>query len=112
MLIDIRAFAAYAKSRLVDAINVCIPTVLLKRSSLSLDDISESIVARGDRGRFAKWKEVDGIVIYDSDSLRVKDSYPLTTLATKFIEAGFTGSAYGLIGSPPPFPLLSPGNEN
>ena len=100
MLIDIRAFAAFAKSRLEDAINVCIPTVLLKRSSLSLDDILESIVARGDRGRFARWKEVDGIVIYDADSLRVKDSYPLATLATKFIEAGFTGATYGLIGSP------------
>jgi len=100
LLIDIRAFAAFAKARLVDAINVCIPTVLLKRSSLTLDDISESIVARGDRGRFAKWKEVDGIVIYDSDSLRVKDSYPLTTLATKFIEAGFNGATYGLIGPP------------
>jgi hypothetical protein len=99
LLIDIRAFGAYAKSRLVDAINVCVPTVLLKRSSLSLDDISESIVARGDRGRFARWKEVDGIVIYDADSLRVKESHPLTTLATKFIEAGFTGSTYGLIGS-------------
>ena len=100
LVIDIRAFAAYAKSRFVDAINVCIPTVLLKRSSLSLDDISESIVARGDRGRFAKWKEVDGIMIYDADSLSVKDSYPVTTLAAKFIEAGFNGATYGLIGSP------------
>src|SRR5208282_648426 len=68
LLVDIRAFAAYAKSRLVGAVNICIPTVLLKRPSLSLDDISKSI-SRENRGRFAKWKEADGIVIYDADSL-------------------------------------------
>jgi hypothetical protein len=98
LLIDIRAFAAYAKSRLVDAINVCIPTVLLKRSSLSMSDISGSIVSKGDRGRFGGWKDADGIVLYDADSLRVKDSHPLATLAGKFKEAGFQGTTYGLIG--------------
>ena len=98
LVIDIRAFASFAKSRLVGAINVCIPTVLLKRPSLSLDDISDSILSKGDRGRFVKWKEVDGIVIYDVDSLRVKDSYPLATLATKFVEEGFEGTTYGLTG--------------
>jgi len=97
LLVDIRAFAAYAKSRLVGAVNICIPTVLLKRPSLSLDDISKSI-SRENRGRFAKWKEADGIVIYDADSLRVKDSYPLATLAMKFLEAGFERSTYGLSG--------------
>ena len=105
LVIDIRAFAAYAKGRLVDSINVCIPTVLLKRASLSLDDISESIVSRGDRGRFARWKEADGIVIYDADSLRVKDAYPLATLAIKFAEAGFDRVTYGLTGTPLP-PLV------
>jgi Rhodanese-like domain len=103
LLVDIRAFTAYAKSRLVDAIHVCIPTVLLKRPSLSLDDISERIVCRGDRGRFVRWKEADGIVIYDSDSLRVKDSCPLATLASKFQEAGFERPTYGLIGNGPTF---------
>jgi Rhodanese-like domain len=102
LLIDIRAFAAYAKSRLTDAINVCIPTVLLKRSSLSMSDISGSIVSKGDRGRFGGWKEADGIVLYDADSLRVKDSHPLATLAGKFKEAGFEGTTYGLIGIPFP----------
>ena len=101
LLLDIRAFAAFAKSRLVDAINVCIPTVLLKRSSLSLDDITESVVSITDRARFSKWKEADGIVIYDADSLRVKDSYPVGTLASKFIEAGFQKATYGLSGTPP-----------
>ena len=79
------------------AINICIPTVLLKRPSLSLDDISENI-SRGNRGRFAKWKEAEGVVIYDADSLRVKDSYPLATLAAKFLEAGFERPTYGLSG--------------
>jgi rhodanese-related sulfurtransferase len=101
LLIDIRAFSAYAKGRLADAINVCIPTVLLKRSSLSLTDISDSIVSRGDRGRFAGWKEAQGIVLYDADSLRVKDSHPLVTLAAKFVEAGFERTTYGLIGTTP-----------
>jgi hypothetical protein len=97
LLVDIRCFAAYAKSRLAGAINICIPTVLLKRPSLSLDDISESI-SSADRGRFAKWKDADGIVIYDADSLKVKDTYPLSTLATKFFEAGFERPTYGLSG--------------
>lgn len=99
LLVDIRPFAAYAKSRLVDAVHVCIPTILLKRPSLSLDDISDTIVSRGGRVRFARWREVDGIVIYNADSLRVRDSYPLTTLAGKFVGAGFERPTYGLVGS-------------
>jgi len=98
VVIDIRAFAAFAKARCTDAINVCIPTVLLKRASLTLEDIEAMVVSSGERGRFARWKEADGIVIYDADSLRVKDSYRLATLATKFIEAGFKNTTYGLIG--------------
>jgi Rhodanese-like domain len=98
LLVDIRAFPAYTKSRLVDAINVCTPTVLLKRSSFSLDDISKNIVLQADRGRFTKWKDADAIVIYDADSLQVKDSYRLAILATKFVRAGFKRTIYGLIG--------------
>jgi hypothetical protein len=64
-----------------------------------VEDISENVVSRGDRARFSKWKEADGILIYDTDSLRVKDSYPLTTLAAKFLEAGYEKPIYGLIGS-------------
>lgn len=106
LVIDIRAFAAFAKGRLVDSINVCIPTVLLKRTSLSLDDISDGIVSKDDRGRFAKWKDADGILIYDADSLRVKDAYPIATLAAKFAEEGFDRITYGLTGPslPPAIP--------
>lgn len=100
LVLDIRAFAAYAKSRVGGAINVCIPTVLLKRPSLSLDDVSGS-VSESDRRRFAKWKEAEGIVIYDSDSLRVKEAYPLATLAAKFLEAGYEQPTYGITGDTP-----------
>jgi Rhodanese-like domain len=102
LVLDIRAFAAYAKSRVRGAINVCIPTVLLKRPSLKLDDVSGSI-SESDRGRFANWKEAEGIVIYDTDSLRVKEAYPLATLAAKFLEAGYEQPTYGITGdiSPP-----------
>jgi rhodanese-related sulfurtransferase len=99
LVIDIRSFSAYAKGRMQNAINVCIPTVLLKRSTLSLEDIAESIVSKGDRDRFAQWKDVDGIVIYDADSLRVNEAYPLATLAGKFTETGFSKASYGLIGT-------------
>ena len=112
LVLDIRAYAAYAKSRVRGAVNVCIPTVLLKRPSLSLDDISESIVPSEDRGRFGKWKEVDGIVIYDTDSLRVNEAYPLATLAAKFLEAGFHKPAYGVTGNSAPTPFLSRSNSN
>jgi hypothetical protein len=100
LLVDIRAFPAYSESRLIDAINICIPSILLKRPNFSLDDISKNIISQSGRDRFAKWKDADGIVIYDADSLLVRDSYRLTTLATKFIEAGFERAIYGLIGSP------------
>jgi hypothetical protein len=100
LVLDIRAFAAYAKARVRGAINVCIPTMLLKRPSLSLDGVSGSI-SESDRGRFAKWKEAEGIVIYDTDSLRVKEAYPLATLAAKFLEAGYEQPTYGITGDTP-----------
>lgn len=101
LLVDFRAFHAYAQSRIVGAINVCIPSVLLKRSSFSLDDILKRIISQDDRDQFAKWKDVDSIVIYDTDSLQIKESCRLATLANKFIDAGFERKIYGLIGPTP-----------
>ena len=63
LLLDLRVFAQYAKSRIQGALNLCIPTTLLKRPSYNVQRLAETFTSRKeDRGKFVQWREVKVIV--------------------------------------------------
>lgn len=100
LLLDIRTYKVFAESRITRAVNLCIPTTLLKRQSFNVTKLSETFAKDEDKERFARWKDMKYIVVYDSDSQDAKDaatSAPLHTLS-KFIREGWTGQAYVLKG--------------
>lgn len=100
LLLDVRTFKVFSQSRITKAVNLCIPTTLLKRPSFNVTKLSETFAKDEDKERFAKWKDMKYIVVYDSDSQDARDaaaSAPLHTLS-KFIREGWKGQAYVLKG--------------
>lgn len=100
LLLDVRTYKVFAQSRISRAVNLCIPTTLLKRPSFNVTKLSETFAKDEDKERFARWKDMKYIVVYDNDSQDAKDaaaSAPLHTLS-KFIREGWKGQAYVLKG--------------
>ena len=63
LLLDLRVFAQYAKSRIQGALNLCIPTTLLKRPSYNVQRLAETFTSKKEeRVKFRRWKEVKVIV--------------------------------------------------
>jgi protein-tyrosine phosphatase len=100
LLLDVRSYKAYAESRIERAVNLCIPTTLLKRPSFNVSKLSETFAKDEDKEMFAKWKDMKYIVVYDADSKDFKDAASMTSLHTlsKFVREGWKGQAYVLKG--------------
>ncbi|KAI5778963.1 protein-tyrosine phosphatase-like protein [Geopyxis carbonaria] len=100
LLLDVRTYKLFAESRISSAVNLCIPTTLLKRPSFNVSKLSETFANQRDKEIFGKWKAMEFIVVYDADSKDVHDSSGMTALHTlsKFSREGWRGKAYILKG--------------
>ncbi|RLV92269.1 Tyrosine-protein phosphatase 1 [Spathaspora sp. JA1] len=93
ILFDIRCFKQYSKTRLKKAVNLCIPTTLLKRKSLNLIEILNNFINLPVNTKdliVNKLKEQDStakikVLIYDSHSKINEDiSYSLYQTCVRF----------------------------
>ncbi|KAI7899106.1 protein-tyrosine phosphatase-like protein [Cokeromyces recurvatus] len=95
LIIDVRSFSYYSKCRIRTAINISIPSVLLKRPSYTLEKIAESIVSREAADRFMQFhKTATHIIFYDHASSKPSDSGNSATailLGSKLRQAGYKG---------------------
>ncbi|KAG0132008.1 hypothetical protein HOY82DRAFT_309304 [Tuber indicum] len=100
LLLDVRTYNLYAESRIERAVNLCIPTTLLKRPSFNVTKLSETFAKDEDKEKFATWKDMKYIVVYDTDLKDLKDPSTMTSLHTlnKFVREGWKGQAYVLKG--------------
>lgn len=100
LLLDVRTYKAFSESRIVSAVNLCIPTTLLKRPSFNVAKLSETFASDQDKQRFSQWSTMEHIVVYDADSQDLSDSSGMTALHTlsKFSREGWKGRAYVLKG--------------
>lgn len=102
LIIDVRAYSYFAKTRIRSAINVSIPSVLLKRPTYTLEKVCESITyddKAADRMRL--WSQATHIVFYDHSSYSPSDSGNSTTailLGSKLRSAGYKGQLNYLQG--------------
>jgi len=103
LLLDVRTYNLYAESRIERAVNLCIPTTLLKRPSFNVTKLSETFAKDEDKEKFATWKDMKYIVVYDTDFKDLKDPSTMTSLHTlnKFVREGWKGQAYVLRGKLP-----------
>lgn len=71
LLIDVRSFQYYSKSRIQDSIHISIPSILLKRPSYTLEKVCEG----ESRAKLLDhWQDALYIIFYDHSSYKPSDS--------------------------------------
>lgn len=102
LVIDVRSFAFYSKSRINSAIHVSIPSVLLKRPAYTLDKVCESIIIKEAADRLKNWHRATHVVFYDHASYKPSDSGNSATailLGSKLRKSGYSGQLNYLQGN-------------
>ncbi|OLN86631.1 Tyrosine-protein phosphatase 1 [Colletotrichum chlorophyti] len=98
LLLDLRVSQQYAQARIEGALNLCIPTTLLKRATFNLTKLQQTFQNADNEGRFAKWKSTKHLVVYDAYSAEKRDAVSCMNMIKKFSNEGYTGSTYILRG--------------
>ncbi|CAK3823275.1 related to tyrosine- phosphatase non-receptor type 12 [Lecanosticta acicola] len=94
LLLDLRVATQYATSHAVGALNLCIPTTLLKRPSFNVQKLAETFKDDEQRGRFENWRNASYIIVYDGNSATLKDATICSNTIKKFRSEGFEGALY------------------
>ena len=93
LLLDLRVYPQYSQSRVRGALNLCIPTTLLKRSSFNLQKLEDTFTSDEDKERFATWEHCKYIIVYDANSTTLKDATCPVHVLKKFQAEGWRGTA-------------------
>ncbi|KAI1438556.1 hypothetical protein GGR50DRAFT_691089 [Xylaria sp. CBS 124048] len=91
LILDVRVATHYAQSRIRGALNLCIPTTLLKRPAFNLDRLRQTLHTTEDQAKFSEWVQVKHLIIYDATSSETRDATAAMNLFKKFTDAGFEG---------------------
>ena len=92
LLLDLRASPQYQKSRIDKAMNLCIPTTLLKRPSFNVQKLMETFANEAEKAKFSKWRTIRYIVVYDAASSLLKDATSCVNTLKKFTNEGWQGT--------------------
>ena len=95
LVLDLRVYQQYASARVKGALNLCIPTTLLKRPSFTVQKLLDTFNNDHDRDEFEKWENCPYIVVYDANSLQLKEAITSQNVLKKFVTEGWRG--HGLI---------------
>lgn len=98
LLLDIRSAQNFATSRIKGALNLCIPTTLLKRATFNTHKLYQTFQGGQGSEKFSQWREASAIVVYDSNSSDQRDAVTPLNMIKKFTSEGFTGKACILKG--------------
>lgn len=94
LLLDLRVFPQYSQSRLIGALNLCIPTTLLKRPSFNVKKLADTFAKEKEKTKFKQWTAAKYIVVYDASSAQLKDATSAINTLKKFTTEGWQGTAY------------------
>lgn len=98
LLLDIRSSNNYASSRIKGALNLCIPTTLLKRATYNTEKLQQTFQSSSASDKFSTWRDVDRIIVYDSRSSDKRDTVAAQNMIKKFTNEGYTGETAILRG--------------
>ncbi|KAK7514642.1 tyrosine-protein phosphatase-like protein non-receptor [Phyllosticta citriasiana] len=98
LLLDLRVSTQYAISKIRGALNLCIPTTLIKRPSFTVEKLAETFKDDNQRRKFEKWRSCKYIVVYDADSRQLRDATCCVNTLNKFTNEGWTGATYIIRG--------------
>lgn len=92
LLLDLRVSPQYAQSRIKGALNLCIPTTLLKRATFDLEKLRSTFQADREQEKFANWQKASHLVVYDAFSSERRDAVSAMNMMKKFANEGYSGS--------------------
>ena len=98
LLLDVRVATHYAASRIQGALNLCIPTTLLKRATFNLHKLQQTFQSDEQQAAFSAWRDKAYLVVYDSSSADKRDAVAAMNMLKKFTNEGYTGKARVLRG--------------
>lgn len=94
LILDLRVSTMYAKSHIAGALNLCIPTTLLKRPSFNVKKLAETFKDGEQRSKFENWRNSSYIIVYDTSSAQLKDAQICLNTIKKFQGEGYEGTLY------------------
>jgi len=109
LLLDLRVSPQFARSRVRGALNLCIPTTLLKRATFDLQKLQQTFQVDRDREKFSRWRSTTHLVVYDASSFNKRDAISSVNMIKKFTNEGYTGSTNILRGGFNAFAAAYPG---
>jgi protein-tyrosine phosphatase len=98
LLLDLRVAPQYAQARIIEALNLCIPTTLLKRPSFNTAKLTDTFKVEREKARFSAWRDCKYIIAYDAQSGEKKDATSAVHTLRKFEIEGFQGRSFILKG--------------
>ena len=98
LLLDLRVSPQFIHSRITGAMNLCIPTTLLKRASYDVQKLADTFTQEAEKEKFSQWREVTHIVLYDANSTQLKDATSSVNTLKKFTQEGWSGASYIIRG--------------
>lgn len=98
LLLDLRVFPQFSVSRIKDALNLCIPTTLLKRPSFNLQKLTDTFTSEEEKEKFQKWRDCKYIIVYDAASYEKKDALSAANTLKKFNGEEWNGESFILKG--------------
>lgn len=91
LVLDLRVYPQYTTSRIKGALNLCIPTTLLKRPAFTVGKLADTFTNDADKAKFGKWRSAQYIVVYDATSSLAKEAVTSFNVLKKFVTEGWKG---------------------
>lgn len=98
LLLDLRVSTQYAESHLKDALNLCIPTTLLKRPSYNVSRLADTFKDEGQKAKFGSWQSCTMLIVYDNNSSQLKEASNCVNILKKFSSEGWKGQCFIIRG--------------
>ncbi|KAI8913868.1 protein-tyrosine phosphatase-like protein [Powellomyces hirtus] len=107
--LDMRSFQQYSEHRIIDSVNVSIPTTLLRRPAFTPVKMFGSVSSDHAKHVLKDWTSYQNIVVIDADSTIANDASPLKLLASKLLLHANTNTKIGwLMGGYAAFAEMHP----
>ncbi|PFH55771.1 hypothetical protein XA68_17648 [Ophiocordyceps unilateralis] len=89
---------SFAQSRIRGALNLCIPTTLLKRPNFNIEKLQQTFQGGAGSAKFADWRRMSWIIVYDAHAWESREAVTAQNMIKKFTNEGFTGETAILRG--------------
>ncbi len=98
LLLDVRSVQNFSHSRIKNALNICIPTTLLKRATFGIEKLQQTFQGSINSTKFNRWRDMQWIIVYDTNASDNRDALTAQSMIKKFTAANYSGKTAILRG--------------